>query len=117
MAGHNQLSNAIRQADQYTQDAYRFALANPHILADVPCYCGCVALGHRNNLDCYIQFAGQGSEVVFDIHAVDCRVCVDITWEVMALIDAGLSKPEIYNRVEANFSRLGPGTLTGAGES
>lgn len=114
MAGHNQLSNAIRQANERTVDAYRFAVANPDQLVGIPCYCGCVALGHKNNLDCYIQYMQNPNDVIFDIHAVDCNVCVDITWQVMALLDEGIAGTEIFSRIEQDFSRLGPSTMDGS---
>lgn len=47
--------------------AYQFALDSPEYLAQVPCYCGCVADGHRSNLDCFIQ-SRDGDDVEFDRH-------------------------------------------------
>ena len=40
-----------------------FAMANPDILKQYPCYCGCQeVLAHMHNLDCYIkQFYPDGS--------------------------------------------------------
>jgi hypothetical protein len=38
-----------------TQAMYRYAVANEPVLKWFPCYCGCVAQGHRSNFDCYVR--------------------------------------------------------------
>jgi hypothetical protein len=38
-----------------TQAMYRYAVANESVLKWFPCYCGCVAQGHRSNFDCYVR--------------------------------------------------------------
>ena len=38
-----------------TQAMYRYAVANEATLRWFPCYCGCVAAGHRSNFDCYVR--------------------------------------------------------------
>jgi hypothetical protein len=38
-----------------TQAMYRFAAVNEATLKWFPCYCGCVAAGHRSNFDCYVR--------------------------------------------------------------
>ena len=38
-----------------TQAMYRYAVANEATLKWFPCYCGCVAGGHRSNFDCYVR--------------------------------------------------------------
>lgn len=37
------------------QAMYRYAVANEATLKWFPCYCGCVAAGHRSNFDCYVR--------------------------------------------------------------
>jgi hypothetical protein len=51
------------------QEAYRFAVANPELVSQFPCYCGCVHSGHESNLDCYIQDTQPDGAIVFDGHA------------------------------------------------
>lgn len=49
-------------------EAYQFALDNPDVLAQIPCYCGCgQEANHKNNLDCYIK-SRDGNNVSFDSH-------------------------------------------------
>jgi len=38
-----------------TQAMYRYAAANHDTLRYIPCFCGCVAGGHRSNYDCYVR--------------------------------------------------------------
>jgi hypothetical protein len=44
----------VQDAPPHVREAYRFALANPEVLAQIPCYCGCNNQGHMNNMDCYV---------------------------------------------------------------
>jgi anaerobic selenocysteine-containing dehydrogenase len=37
------------------QAMYRYAAVNEPTLKWFPCYCGCVAGGHRSNFDCYVR--------------------------------------------------------------
>lgn len=53
------------QASPEAQEAYRYAATHPDILQYFPCYCGCVAQGHRSVLDCSIaEFRPDGSIVL-----------------------------------------------------
>ena len=51
------------------QEAYRFAVANPEVVSQFPCYCGCVYLGHENNYDCYVKEVKADGSLVFEEHA------------------------------------------------
>jgi hypothetical protein len=95
------------------RDAYRFALANPHALETVPCYCGCGGMGHASNLACFVQDAGSASTAaVFDQHAAGCGICVDIAQDVMRLSAEGEQPSAIRQYVDATYSSFGPGTDT-----
>jgi hypothetical protein len=37
------------------QAMYRYAASNRETLQYMPCFCGCVAGGHKNNFDCYVR--------------------------------------------------------------
>ena len=60
----------IRQAPTTVQEAYRFAVANPELVGQFPCYCGCVHSGHESNLDCYIQDTRPDGTIIYDHHAL-----------------------------------------------
>ena len=42
------------------KEAYQVAKEIPEILAQVPCFCGCKAVGHENLLDCFVDEHGVG---------------------------------------------------------
>jgi hypothetical protein len=56
------------EAPLHVQEAYRFAAANPDVLAQYPCYCGCDAVGHESNLDCFVKDIQADGTIVFDSH-------------------------------------------------
>src|SRR4030065_536692 len=45
----------VKSAPTTVKQAYQFAVANPDILKQIPCYCGCGAMGHTSNYSCYVQ--------------------------------------------------------------
>lgn len=59
----------LRKAPAQVQDTYAFAVAHPEVLESVPCYCGCVALGHKSNEDCFVEAIAPDGKVTYDIHA------------------------------------------------
>lgn len=70
LAPESVLPDYIRDnAPPQVKEAYRFAVANPDVLKQYPCYCGCGSVGHMSNLDCYIKEVRSGGAVVFDDHA------------------------------------------------
>jgi hypothetical protein len=112
LAPAEQLSDLVLQQEVRVQEAYRFALANPHHLETIPCYCGCAGLGHRNNLDCYLAPESTPEQPVFDDHALACGVCVDITHDVMEMLDT-TDKPDVIRYfIDSQYGEVGPGTDT-----
>jgi hypothetical protein len=70
LAPKSALPDFVREMPPQVQDAYRFAIANPDVLAQIPCYCGCGGMGHHNNLDCYVAaFNPNGTVAQFENHA------------------------------------------------
>ena len=70
LAPESVLPDYIRDnAPPQVKEAYRFAVANPDVLKQYPCYCGCGSVQHGSNLDCYIKEVRAGGAVVFDDHA------------------------------------------------
>lgn len=65
------LPDYVQKAAPDIQAAYQFAIDNPEILKQIPCYCGCeTALGHKHNLACYITaFNPDGSVALYSDHA------------------------------------------------
>lgn len=96
-----------------TEEAYAFALASPEIVRWMPCYCGCGAMDHRSNLDCYFKKGVVGDKAVYEEHASYCDICVDITLKAKQLSASGLSPTMIRQVVDETFGGSGaPGTDT-----
>jgi hypothetical protein len=69
LAPVSDLPPEYQQLPPEVQEAYRFALANPDILAKIPCYCSCGAIGHMDNYMCYVQGTSASGEMFLDKHA------------------------------------------------
>jgi hypothetical protein len=108
MAPESALPAQLQAAPVRVREAYRFALANPDALLNVPCYCGCDALAHTSNYDCYIKDAPNNEQVVFEEHAIGCDICVDITQDVMRMMRQGRDPTKIRAEIVKTYSRFGP---------
>jgi hypothetical protein len=69
LAPESALPDFVRDGPLQVKEAYRFAIANPDVLSVMPCYCGCGAVGHKNNLQCYIKDRQPDGSIVFENHA------------------------------------------------
>ena len=69
LASESTLPDFVSDAPPQVKEAYRFAIANPDVLSKFPCYCGCGAMGHQNNLQCYIKEVGADGSIAFENHA------------------------------------------------
>lgn len=105
------LPQDIQTAPVSVRQSYQFAVANPEVLKEIPCYCGCGAMGHTSNYACYIQDDSTQDNLVFDGHALGCSICVDITIDVMDMLDQGLSLTEIQSEIDAVYSAFGPSNM------
>ncbi|MBI4789220.1 MAG: hypothetical protein HY782_19480 [Chloroflexi bacterium] len=108
MAPMNMLPTQMQNAPTQVREAYQFAVANPEATKNVPCYCGCGAIGHTSNYSCYVKEAKADGTVVFDDHALGCSLCVDITQDVMRLSREGRAPPDIRDFVVSTYSKFGP---------
>lgn len=103
----------VQAAPVTVQQAYQFAVANPEILQQIPCYCGCGGIGHTSNYSCYVAGTGEDGKPIFDSHALGCSICVDITQDTMRLLRQGKDVPAIQVFLEQSYSRYGPSNLPG----
>jgi len=101
----------IQLAPVSVQQAYQFAAANPEVLKEIPCYCGCGAMGHKSNYACYIQDDSNPDNLVFDGHALGCSICIDITFDTMNMLDQGMELPEIRTEIDTIYSAFGPSNM------
>jgi hypothetical protein len=111
MAPASQLPAELRSAPANVQEAYRFAVANQELLSQIPCFCGCVAGGHKSNLGCYIAEDGQpGGVIQYDNHALGCGICVDITRDVMTMVQEGKDVATMRTIINDRYGSFGPST-------
>lgn len=103
-----ELPDFVRAEPVRVQEAYQFAVANPEVLSEVACYCGCGSMGHTSNYSCYVQEMAAGGAIRYDDHAIGCSICVDITQDTMTLLREGKSVAEISRSIDATYARYGP---------
>ena len=122
MAPMSAMPADVQAAPAVTQQAYQFAVANPEVMKQMPCYCGCGAtpalhpqrgasVGHTSNYMCYVRGVDANGQVEFDSHAIGCSICVDITQDVMRLMRQGKSVQDIRAYVDRTYSRYGPSNM------
>lgn len=111
MMSLGQMPSEVRSAPAVVQQAYRFAAANPDVMKQIPCYCGCGGVGHTSNYSCYIQSVDGNGTITYDHHALGCSLCVDITQDVMRLQREGKSTQEIRSFVDSSYSKYGPSNM------
>ncbi len=101
----------VQAAPATVLQAYQFAVANPEVMTEIPCYCGCGAMGHTSNYACYVSGHEPDGSVIFDTHALGCSICVDITLDTMRLMKDGKSTPQIKAYVDETYSKYGPSNM------
>jgi len=79
--------------DPKARAAYQVAKDMPEVLAELPCFCGCMtALGHESNLFCFKDEHGSG-----------CNICEDIALEARDMHNKGLSIERIKDVIREHF--------------
>lgn len=106
-----EMSTDVQHASPRIQEAYQFAVANPEVAAEIPCYCGCNGMGHTSLYACYVAGVDETGAVQFDKHAQYCTICIDITHDAMRMMDEGKSTADIFIQIEADYARFGPPTI------
>lgn len=111
MAPMDQMPMDVQSAPMAVQEAYQFNVANPDIMQDIPCYCGCGDIGHTSNYDCYVSDVDAQGNIQFDNHALGCSICVDITKDVMRMLQDGKTPAEARAYVDATYAKYGPSNI------
>lgn len=101
----------VRQAPTAVRQAYQFAAANPAILKQVPCYCGCGGIGHTSIHSCYVSVDRAGEPMQYDGHALGCSICVDIALDALRLTKQGMTPDLIRAYVDRNYSKFGTSNM------
>jgi hypothetical protein len=101
----------VASAPRVVRQAYAFAVAHPEVLTQLPCYCGCGAIGHTSNYACYVSGSHSDGAIAYDLHATGCSICVDITRDAMRLLDAGRSLPQIRAEIDRTYAAFGTSNM------
>ena len=111
MASMDGMPAEIQSAPVTVQEAYQFSVANPDVMKNIPCYCGCGNIGHTSNYACYVSQVDENGQITFDNHALGCSICVDITQDVMRLLKDGKSPQDARAYIDATYSKYGPSNI------
>ena len=107
----DQMPAEVQSAPVTVQEAYQFAAANPDVMKNIPCYCGCGNIGHTSNYSCYVSSVDEKGVITFDNHALGCSICVDITQDAMRLLKEGKTVPEIKAYIDATYGKYGTSNM------
>lgn len=111
MTSMDMMPAQVQSAPVTVQEAYQFTSANPDLMKNIPCYCGCGNIGHTSNYNCYVESQDDKGNFRWDSHALGCSICVDITQDVMRLLKDGKSPQEIRASIDATYSKYGPSNI------
>jgi hypothetical protein len=111
MMSMDQMPVEVQSAPVTVQTAYQFVVANPDIMKDIPCYCGCGNIGHTSNYSCYVSSTDDKGNIRWDSHALGCSICVDITQDVMRMLREGKSPQDARTYIDATYSKYGTSNI------
>jgi hypothetical protein len=111
MAPMTDMPSDVKSAPTTVQQAYQFAVANPELMKQIPCYCGCGNMGHTSNYACYVQNVDDRGAITYDSHALGCSICVDITQDVMRYLSQGKTTVEIREQIDQTYAKYGPSNI------
>jgi len=111
MASLDGMPMDVKNAPVAVQQSYQFNVANPDVMEQLPCYCGCGAMGHTSNYACYVSGIESDGTINYDSHALGCSICVDITQDAMRLLKQGKTVGEIKVYVDQTYAQYGPSNM------
>jgi hypothetical protein len=63
-----ELPSFARKGGPKVEALYRYAAERGELLEYIPCVCGCGAIGHKHNADCYVAERLPGGAITFTSH-------------------------------------------------
>lgn len=111
MMSMDQMPAEVQSAPVTVQEAYQFNTVNPDLMKNIPCYCGCGSMGHTSNYSCYVSSVDDKGNLSFENHALGCSICVDITQDVMRMLQDGKSPQDARAYIDATYSKYGPSNI------
>jgi hypothetical protein len=77
---------------------YKISVKEPHLLAGLPCYCLCDAMGHKNLSYCFLEKGVIGGN--FDEHASTCNICITEAMRAFLWKNMGATEPEMLKALK-----------------
>ena len=111
LAPVEQLREDMQHQSDDVRISYQLALANPAILSQIPCYCGCPSL-HKNVKECFVREIKPDGTVVWDDMGLSCRICQDIVQDTRQMVRQNKPLVDIRAAIDKKYSRFGPATDT-----
>jgi hypothetical protein len=103
LASEGMLPAQVHDAGHEAVVAYQAAIDHPHVLASVPCLCGCIpTLGHASNLECYIESSARGV-TRYTSHGLNCLICQRITEDALAGAANGMNPAELHAMIVKKY--------------
>lgn len=104
-AGADVLPSFLDYQNENVRLVYQIAGQTTDILEWIPCYCGCgESVGHKSNLNCFIQEKREDGTIVWDDHGTRCIVCLEIALQSAQMHKDGKSLKEIRNAIDAAYN-------------
>jgi hypothetical protein len=63
-----ELPSFAKKGGATVEAVYRYAVAHGETLQYIPCVCGCGAIGHRHNAECYVAERHPDGTITFTNH-------------------------------------------------
>jgi Protein of unknown function with PCYCGC motif len=98
------LPTFLAEKEKQIQQIYLVAAQHTDLLKNIPCYCGCgESVGHKSNLDCFINEEKADGSIIWDSHATTCINCMEIALESATLKQKGKTNLEIRNYIDNKY--------------
>ena len=111
MAPMDDMPAEVKTSAENVKTSYAFAAANPAIMKQLPCYCGCGTMGHRSLYACYVASAEPSGKITYDTHALGCTICVDIAQDAMRMLKDGKTVQQARAYIDQTYSQYGKSNL------
>lgn len=102
--GTNVLPSFLDNQNENIRLVYQIAGQTTDLLEWIPCYCGCgESVGHKSNLNCFIQEKREDGTIVWDDHGTRCIACLEIALQSAQMHKDGKSLKEIRHAIDEAF--------------
>lgn len=103
-AGTDVLPSFLDNQNENIRLVYQIAGQTTDLLEWIPCYCGCGAsVGHKSNLNCFIQEKREDGTIVWDDHGTRCIACLEIALQSAQMHKDGKSLKEIRHAIDEAY--------------